>query len=199
MVSLVALALMTYNVFPLEGKTGVYLMDPCMVNDQQVGFNDLPRKVGTGIDKDKIDLLNGTARLEIWDTNNELVGEITLVGRTQIVFGRGVSLFPVGVTLNLGTIDNECDPHECEITVDADSCSVVTMGTHFQVEKTSNNVCVTVFSGSVKVSPDNSTPVLLRTDEVGRVADSLGLPNPVHRSSLSRSEKQAHIGGPAHY
>lgn len=189
---------MAYNAAPLQVKTGVYLIDPCSVDHVPVDPGQLPKQIQPE-DGGLVELHSGVARLQIFNNQGKLVGMLTMTGNSSVTFYKVGKLFPVGVTLNLGTIDCESDPNECELTVTGGNCIVVTTGTHFQVERTSGTDCVTVFSGSVKVTPKNSPTVLLRADEVGRVAKPNGLPNPVYLSSLSRPEKQAHNGGPAHY
>lgn len=198
MVSLVALALMSAPLQPPKVLGRVIALDPCYINGVEFRQEQMPQTIQTGLGGQTVELFRGTARLRIENANGGQIGTIVLVSGTKVNFKKNVLLFPVGFTLNWGTIDCESNPNDCQISVNAGTCSIVTTGTHFQVERTKTDVKVDVYEGSVNITPENSITFPLLRGFKGSIGRTTNGGTGFNYGWLTSKEKQDHKNGPAH-
>ena len=207
MVSLFALVLFTAPVQSPKILGRVWAIDPCTIDGVPYAQHQMPREVPTGLGGKPVETFGGSARLKLENASGSQIGSIVLVGRTKIDFKKNSLLFPLGFTLNRGTIDCESDPDDCQISVNAGSCTVTTTGTHFLLEcipdrkrddPIYNVVHVEVYDGTVSVTPYQSQPVSVTANAKGTVGPRTGGGIGFNSGNLSSKEKQDHKGGPAH-
>ncbi|MBX7132724.1 MAG: FecR family protein [Fimbriimonadaceae bacterium] len=185
---------------PLTPPMGrVVAIDPCRIAGVSYGEGDMPQDVPTGIGGVRVEIYRGSARLKLINSAGKGVGSIVLVGPTTVDFKKSTLFFPIGFTLNAGSIDCESNANECQLTIGAGTCSIVTTGTHFQVDRNKSDVKVSVFEGSVSVTPSGLPAETILYGNKGNVgpttSGSLGL----NRGTMDSVEKQFHNTGPAHW
>jgi len=197
LISVLALALVGFPASPkVLGR--VWAIDPCRINGVDYAQHQLPVEVPTGLGGQTVETFRGSARLRIDNAGGGQVGSIVLVGGSKVDFKKSTLLFPVGFTLNWGTIDCDSNPNECQINVNAGSCSVVTTGTHFLVERVRDTVTVEVYDGTVVVTPLNASLVTLASGSKGTLGPKTGGGIGFNYGWLTSKDRQDHRKGPAH-
>lgn len=199
MVSLLAAAFFTAPSQPPPlGR--VFALDPCRIAGVDRDEKDMPFPVPTGSGGVVVELDRGTARLRIENANGGQTGSITMVGSTKLNFKKNVFLFPLGFVLNSGTIDCVSDPNNCQLSIEAGTCSIVTTGTHFQVVRSKNDdVNVEVYEGSVNITMTGSGNYFrVLSGMKGTLGRTTSGGSGFNYGWLTSKEKQDHRTGPAH-
>ncbi|MBX7132725.1 MAG: hypothetical protein K1X67_08630 [Fimbriimonadaceae bacterium] len=142
---------------PADPSVSFVIVTPCWVNGTLRTWADLQG----GNDKpDPGDNLavSGRGSAVIKVVAKEIcIGAIMLKDDTDITLPTEqpkFSLFQVGFTLNLGSIDTESDPALCQFQIGTNGGTITTMGTSLHVQRTGDTTTIKVMQGSIKIVPD---------------------------------------------